>query len=90
MYTKPGCFGCRKTIEKFRAAGIEPQVVDVSIVPAALEYITEDLGYCQAPVVVIDEHTLVRPGPGEHSIRHRPPRPHGSSPMTDHRKGQGR
>lgn len=56
VYTKPGCFGCRKTIEKFRDAGIDPAVVDVSVTPAALDYITGDLGYTQAPVVVVDDH----------------------------------
>lgn len=55
LYSKPGCFGCRKTLEKFREAGIEPQVEDITTNPAALEYVTEELGYSQAPVVVIDD-----------------------------------
>lgn len=55
VYTKPGCFPCRKTVEKFREAGIEPRLVDVTQVPAALDYITEELGYSQAPVVVVDD-----------------------------------
>ena len=55
VYTKPGCFGCRKTIEKFETAGITPQVVDVSTTPAALDYISEELGYSQAPVIVYDK-----------------------------------
>ena len=56
LYSKPGCFGCRKTAEKFTAAGIPFQEVDLTTTPAALEYVTEDLGYSQAPVVVVDEH----------------------------------
>ncbi|MFJ6281331.1 glutaredoxin domain-containing protein [Arthrobacter subterraneus] len=40
IYTKPGCFPCRKTIEKFQDAGLIPQIVDISTTPAALEYIT--------------------------------------------------
>lgn len=57
IYTKPGCFPCRKTIEKFQDAGLIPQIVDISTTPAALDYITCDpaeggLGYSQAPVVV--------------------------------------
>ncbi|MUK01624.1 glutaredoxin family protein [Vibrio cholerae] len=55
IYTKPQCFGCRKTIEKLRAAGIEPNIVDLTTTPAALEYVTEELGYAQAPVVVVDD-----------------------------------
>jgi glutaredoxin len=31
-------------------------VVDVTENAAALAYVTEDLGYMQAPVVVVDEH----------------------------------
>ena len=56
LYAKPGCFGCRKTAEKFTAAGIPFDEVDLTTTPAALEYVTEDLGYSQAPIVVVDEH----------------------------------
>lgn len=56
IYTKPGCFGCRKTAEKFLASNITFTEVDITETPAALEYVTEDLGYSQAPVVVVDDH----------------------------------
>ena len=60
IYTKPGCFGCRKTEEKFLEAGMAPgvdfQVIDLTKAPAAIEYVTEDLGYSQAPVIVVSEH----------------------------------
>jgi glutaredoxin-like protein NrdH len=53
IYTKPaGCFGCAKTKQKFAEAGIDFHEVDVTSNPAAFEYITEELGYSQAPVVV--------------------------------------
>lgn len=55
VYSKPGCNPCRKTIEKFQAAGIEPHVVDLTETPAALDYVSEELGYSQAPIVVIDD-----------------------------------
>ncbi|WP_183513327.1 glutaredoxin family protein [Paeniglutamicibacter cryotolerans] len=55
IYTKPGCFGCRKTVQKLAAAGIPFTEVDLTQVPAALEYVTEELGYSQAPVVVVDD-----------------------------------
>ena len=57
VYTKPGCFGCRKTIEKFRAAAVDLHIVDLTQTSAALEYVTEDLGYSQAPVVVVDDES---------------------------------
>ena len=31
-------------------------VVDVTLNAAALEYVSEDLGYSAAPIVVVDEH----------------------------------
>jgi glutaredoxin-like protein NrdH len=55
LYTKPGCFPCAKTLQKFQEAGIEPRVVDLTGNPAALEYVTEELGYSQAPIVVVDD-----------------------------------
>lgn len=55
IYTKPGCFGCRKTAEKFDAAGIKTEKVDITETPAAVAYINDELGYSQAPVVVVDD-----------------------------------
>lgn len=54
VYTKPVCSPCKLTIRKFESAGLNPQVVDISVTPAALEYITDELGYAQAPVVVFE------------------------------------
>ena len=54
VYTKPGCSPCKITVRKFESAGLDPQVVDISVTPAALEYITDELGYAQAPVVVYE------------------------------------
>jgi glutaredoxin-like protein NrdH len=56
IYTKPtGCFGCTKTRQKFAEAGVAFTEVDVTTNAAAFEYITEELGYSQAPVVVYDK-----------------------------------
>lgn len=53
IYTKPaGCFGCTKTKQKFTAAGVAFTEVDVTTNRAAFEYITEELGYSQVPVVI--------------------------------------
>jgi glutaredoxin-like protein NrdH len=56
LYSKPGCFGCRKTAEKFTELGVPFHEVDLTETPNAMEYVTEDLGYSQAPVVVVDDH----------------------------------
>jgi glutaredoxin-like protein NrdH len=37
-------------------AGVTYTVVDVTENAAALEYVSEDLGYSSAPIVVVDEH----------------------------------
>jgi glutaredoxin-like protein NrdH len=55
LYTKPvGCFGCAKTKQKFTDAGVPFHEVDVTANRAAFEYISEELGYSQVPVVVYD------------------------------------
>lgn len=56
VYTKPGCFGCRKTVEKFVEAHLDFREIDLTQEPVALEYVTEELGYSQAPIVVVDDH----------------------------------
>jgi glutaredoxin-like protein NrdH len=52
IYTKPNCPNCDKTKAYFDSKGITYHPVDITEVPAALEYITQELGYSQAPVVV--------------------------------------
>jgi glutaredoxin-like protein NrdH len=52
VYTKPDCPSCDKTKAYFDANGIAYTEVDITRVPAALEYITQELGYTQAPVDV--------------------------------------
>ncbi|BCW73646.1 glutaredoxin family protein [Arthrobacter sp. NicSoilB8] len=55
IYAKAvGCFGCAKTRQKFTDVGIAFTEVDVTANPGAFEYITEELGYSQVPVVVYD------------------------------------
>ena len=56
IYTKPtGCFGCNKTKQLFAEAGVPFQEVDITTNEEAFLYITEELGYSQAPVVVFDK-----------------------------------
>ncbi|MFF1831149.1 glutaredoxin family protein [Paenarthrobacter sp. NPDC058040] len=52
VYTKPQCPNCDRTKEYFDSKGITYTAVDITDVPAALEYITTELGYSQAPVIV--------------------------------------
>lgn len=52
VYTKPDCPNCDKTKAYFDARGITYTAVDITENSAALEYITGELGYSQAPVVV--------------------------------------
>lgn len=62
IYGKPDvmCFGCKQTKRAFSAAGVEFEFIDITdpANQAGLEYITEELGYMQAPVVVVtdDDH----------------------------------
>ena len=52
VYTKPACSQCDDTKAYFDRKGITYTAVDITEVPEALVYITEELGYSQAPVVV--------------------------------------
>lgn len=52
VYTKPNCTNCDKTKAYFDRKGITYATVDITQNPAALEYITAELGYSQAPVIV--------------------------------------
>lgn len=55
IYTTPNCQACRLTALAFKAGGIEPRIVKLDEEPAAREYVTEELGYSEAPVVVVDD-----------------------------------
>lgn len=56
VYSKPSCVQCNATYRALDNKGIVYEVVDLSQDDAALEYVMEDLGYSQAPIVVVDEH----------------------------------
>lgn len=57
VYSKPQCVQCTATQRTLRSVGADFTVVDLTEQPAALEYVTEDLGYTQAPVVVVEDGT---------------------------------
>lgn len=57
VYTKPGCPNCVKTMEYFDRKGITYQAIDITKVREALTFISEDLGYSEAPVIVSADGT---------------------------------
>ena len=52
VYTKPNCVQCKATKRALDRAGINYREVDLSVDAQALENL-RDLGYAQAPVVVV-------------------------------------
>ena len=57
VYTKPNCSQCVATKMILDHAGVEYRTIDITEDSTAHRYITGDLGYSQAPVVVIDDNT---------------------------------
>lgn len=57
IYSKPLCVQCDATKRALRKAGIAFTEVDITETPDALTYITGELGYVQAPVVVVEDGT---------------------------------
>ena len=64
VYTKPACVQCNATYKALDKEGLSYEVVDITEVPEARDYVMA-LGYLQAPVVVVD---------GEHWSGFRPDR----------------
>ncbi|MCT2043076.1 glutaredoxin-like protein NrdH [Pseudoclavibacter alba] len=56
IYSTPVCQQCKATYRFLDTRNIDYTIVDVTENPSAREYITEELGYSQAPVVVADDH----------------------------------
>lgn len=53
VYSKPSCVQCTATYRALTARGIEYEIFDVSVDEKALTTV-RDLGYLQAPVVIVD------------------------------------
>lgn len=64
IYTKPACVQCNATKKAFDRAGLDYELVDISVDDEARDYVMA-LGYLQAPVVEVD---------GEHWSGFRPER----------------
>ncbi|MDO4909641.1 MAG: glutaredoxin-like protein NrdH [Corynebacterium sp.] len=54
VYSKPACVQCTATKKALDRAGLEYEVVDISMDDEARDYVLA-LGYLQAPVVVVDD-----------------------------------
>lgn len=55
VYVTPSCPQCMLTKKVLDAKGVTYQVVDVTQNANALAYVQDDLGYSQAPVVVVSD-----------------------------------
>lgn len=55
--TGPSCARCTMTKSALAKRGVPFIEVDLREQPAAREYVTEDLGYTEAPVVVVEDGT---------------------------------
>ncbi|WP_424937780.1 MULTISPECIES: glutaredoxin-like protein NrdH [Bacteria] len=55
VYGKPNCVQCTMTYRALDAKGIDYDKIDLTEDDGAFAYVTEDLGYAQAPVVVVDD-----------------------------------
>ncbi|WIB72575.1 glutaredoxin family protein [Curtobacterium sp. MCBD17_026] len=55
IYTKPDCFKCDRTKKFLSQKGVPYREVDVTTNDAALDYVTQELGYSEAPIVVVDD-----------------------------------
>lgn len=54
VYTKPACMQCNATKKALDKAGLEYDLIDISLDDDAREYVMA-LGYLQAPIVVAGE-----------------------------------
>ena len=54
LYSKNDCIQCRMTKRNLDSLGIEYQEINLDENPQFSEYVTKDLGFMAAPVVVTD------------------------------------
>jgi glutaredoxin-like protein NrdH len=53
--TGPNCMQCTMTCRALTAEGISFHIEDLRKSAAALAFVTQELGYTQAPVVILDQ-----------------------------------
>lgn len=57
VYITPNCGQCDATKSRLDKRGLEYRIVDITEDDTARHYVTCELGYLQAPVVVVDDNT---------------------------------
>jgi len=55
LYSKPACVQCNQSKKTFDKLGIEYNTTDVTVDDVAYEFVTGELGYKAAPVVVVKD-----------------------------------
>lgn len=55
VYSQPCCMQCRMTYRALEGKGVPYRVVDLSENDEALAYVSGELGYSMAPVVVVSD-----------------------------------
>lgn len=66
VYTQPGCKPCVKVQTKLDNAGIDYDVVDLTVNDEAYAYVTQVLGAAGTPVIVSDaDHVIIGDHPGK-------------------------
>ena len=56
IYSKNNCTPCLMTKKRFTALGIDFQEINIDEDSQARDYVANDLGYAQSPVVVVDDN----------------------------------
>lgn len=57
VYSKPDCVQCTMTTKLLGKLGVEHDTINIMESDEAYAFVTQRLGYMQAPVVVIDDDT---------------------------------
>ena len=74
VYTKPACVQCNATYKALDKQGLSYEIVDITEVPEARDYVMA-LGYLQAPVVVTDGEPTAHLEPDGYPFFDYPPDP---------------
>lgn len=55
VYSKPSCVQCNATYRALEKEGIEYTVIDMTTDAESFALVKDELGYAQAPVVVVED-----------------------------------
>lgn len=54
VYSRPACVQCNATYMALDKAGVEYEVINLATDPESLALVKDELGYMQAPVVIVE------------------------------------